>query len=54
MWPQNALLTRGIYSAELDIKFSTSGRDSEVLKAACCVLFNEDAFEESLPQVKTC
>lgn len=46
MWLQNALLTHGISLAELHIKFSTLGRDSEVLKTACCVLFSKDVFEE--------
>lgn len=46
MWPQNALLTDGIYLAELNMKFSTLGRDSEVLKTACCVLSSKDVFEE--------
>lgn len=46
MWPQNALLIHGIYLPDLHTKFSTLGRDSEVLKTACCVLFSKDVFEE--------
>jgi len=40
------LRSHGIYLAEVSIKFSTLGGDSEAFELNCCVFFSKVDFEE--------